>query len=533
MLVTPLVLSCAAIMNDALRNGNVTIRRHYADTIRRKAHKAFSLGSCCIFVTHIWYCGAQRGIQAIVPCGSVRHEPQLADRPFQAYVIGMPHSENIDFGRSATQLRLETLVRLRWLALGGQTAAVLFVYFGLGFELPLVECISVIGASGGLNLWLRAKYPVVHRASESAATALLAFDIAQLAVLLYLTGGLENPFAMLFLAPVMISAAALPPARTFMLGALTIFAASILAFRHWPLPWTPGEEFSLPLIYRAGIWFAILLGLAFLGVYAWRVTEEARQLAQALAATELVLAREQHLSQLDGLAAAAAHELGTPLATIALVAKELQRIGPSDGLVGEDIALLGQEVDRCRGILRKLTSLGDGTAGPLDTMRLGLLIEEVAGPQRPFDVAIEVNLDGTGLEPVCRRNPGILYGLGNLVENAVDFARKSVHIDARWDAGSVEVVIRDDGPGFSPDVLARLGEPYVTTRGGTRTPDGAGGGMGLGLFIAKTLLERSGASLRMENAPEGGAVVRIAWPRLAFERGVLAPRMPIEPAFPL
>ena len=445
----------------------------------------------------------------------------------------MPDSGNIDFGRSATQLRLETLVRLRWLALGGQSAAVLFVFFGLGFELPLVECLSVIGASGVLNFWLRAKYPVVHRASESAATALLAFDIVQLAFLLYLTGGLENPFAMLFLAPVMISAAALPPARTFMLGALTIFAASILAFQHRPLPWVPGEEFSQPLMYRAGIWFAILLGLAFLGVYAWRVTEEARQLAQALAATELVLAREQHLSQLDGLAAAAAHELGTPLATIALVAKELQRIGPKDGLVGEDIVLLGQEVDRCRGILRKLTSLGDGTAGPLDTMRLSLLIEEVAGPQRPFDVAIDVSLDGAGFEPVCRRNPGILYGLGNLVENAVDFARKSVQIDARWDTGNVEVMIRDDGPGFSPDVLARLGEPYVTTRGGTRSPFGVGGGMGLGLFIAKTLLERSGAAMKMENAPEGGAIVKITWPRLAFERGVLSPRTPIEPAFPL
>jgi two-component system sensor histidine kinase RegB len=264
------------------------------------------------------------------------------------------------------------------------------------------------------------------------------------------------------------------------------------------------------------------------------VAEEARQLSQALAATELVLAREQHLSQLDGLAAAAAHELGTPLATIALVAKDLDRIGPQEGAVAEDIDLLNEQVARCRVILGKLNSLGQEGAGPLESMRLGHLIEEVVSPHRPFDAAISVVMEGKGAEPSCRRNPGLLYGLGNLVENAVDFASDEVVVTAAWDDETVSVVIHDDGPGFLAEVLGRLGEPYVTTRWSGRRAKSEAGGMGLGLFIAKTLLERSGASLDMRNAPGGGgAVVTVSWPRLAFERRILTPSEPLESAFPL
>jgi two-component system sensor histidine kinase RegB len=446
----------------------------------------------------------------------------------------MPDTGSIDLGRRASRLRLDTLVRLRWLAVAGQSVAVVGVHFGLGFALPFVECLAIIAVSGALNLALRTWFPLNHRLRDGAAWALLAFDTLQLAALLYLTGGLENPFSMLFLAPVMISATALPPWRTFGLGLLAISAATLLAFVYLPLPWGPDERLMLPLTYRAGIWSAILLGLAFIGAYAWRVAEEARQLAQALAATELVLAREQHLSQLDGLAAAAAHELGTPLATIALVAKELDRSGPQEGPVAEDIDLLNEQIGRCRDILRKLNSLEHEGAGPLETMRLGHLIEELASPHRPFELPIRVELSGQGPEPTCRRNPGLLYGLGNLVENAVDFAQHEVVITAHWTDTTVSVEVRDDGPGFPPEVLNRLGEPYVTTRGSGRRAKTERGGLGLGLFIAKTLLERSGAALDMRNATgSGGAVVTVQWPRLAFERRILAPSEPMEPAFPL
>jgi two-component system, sensor histidine kinase RegB len=438
------------------------------------------------------------------------------------------------FRQDARRLRLDTLVRLRWLAVTGQSAAVAGVHFGFGFPLPFALCFLVIAASAVVNLALRIRYPASYRLSDNAATLLLGFDILQLAALLYLTGGLQNPFAMLFLAPVLISATALPPDRTLALGCLAVGSASILVLVHKPLPWA-GQAIELPFLYVTGVWTAILLGVAFTGVYAWRVAEEARQLAQALAATELVLAREQHLSQLDGLAAAAAHELGTPLATIALVAKELDHILPKEGPVAEDIKLLREQVERCRSILTKLTSLDQEQPGFLETMTISHLLEDAVEPHRSLEVEIAVTAAGEGPEPLCRRSPGLLHGLANILDNAADFAARRVEVEARWTADQVRIEIRDDGPGFAPEVLLRAGEPYVTTRGPDKgkTDEGAGG-LGLGLFIAKTLIERSGAQLTLTNAapPESGAVVRITWPRPLFERGALAPPQEVRPDLP-
>jgi two-component system sensor histidine kinase RegB len=376
-----------------------------------------------------------------------------------------------------------------------------------------------------VNLILRIQFPASYRLSDNAATVLLAFDILQLAALLYLTGGLENPFAVLFMAPVLISATALKPERTFGLGLLAVGSATLLVLAHRPLPWFPGQVFSLPFLYVTGIWAAILLGTVFTGIYAWRVAEEARQLAQALAATELVLAREQHLSQLDGLAAAAAHELGTPLATIALVAKELNHALPQDGPVAEDLKLLREQVDRCRTILTKLTSMGQDQAGFLERISLSHLVEEIVAPQRALGLDVRVMAKGDGPEPVGSRNPGVVYGLSNILDNAADFAKSQVMIEAAWTPDEVTIEIRDDGPGYAPDILLRVGEPYVTTRSAAERSDlddeDGGSGLGLGLFIAKTLIERSGAQLILTNAapPGSGAIARIVWPRHAFDRG--------------
>jgi two-component system sensor histidine kinase RegB len=429
-----------------------------------------------------------------------------------------------ELARSARHLRLETLIRLRWLAITGQTLAVTFVRFGFGFPLPFGFCLLIIALSALVNIALRIEYPASHRLSDNAATFLLGFDILQLAALLYLTGGLQNPFAILFLAPVLISATALTPERTLGLGLLAVGSATLLVLLHRPLPWFPDAELELPFVYVTGIWTAILLGSAFTGIYAWRVAEEARQLAQALAATELVLAREQHLSQLDGLAAAAAHELGTPLATIALVAKELNHALPAEGPVAEDLKLLREQVERCRTILTKLTSMGEDQSAFLETISLSHLVEEIVAPQRSLGIDIDVSSTGEGPEPMGRRNPGVVYGISNIVDNAVDFAENRVSVQAYWNQNEVRLVISDDGPGYAPDVLLRVGEPYVTTRSAVKRvqqDEEGGSGLGLGLFIAKTLIERSGAQLVLSNAapPATGAIARIVWPRHAFERG--------------
>lgn len=415
-------------------------------------------------------------------------------------------------------VRLDTLVRLRWLAVIGQSTAVLVVQYALEFEFPFWACLAVIALSAVVNIALRLYFQSTQWLPPNWTTGLLAFDIAELGLLLFLTGGLQNPFAFLFLGPVLISATALPPRYTIMLGSFAALCATALVFFHYSMPWDTEDKLILPPIYLMGEWLSIILAIGFIGLYAWQIAEESRQLSDALAATELVLAREQHLSQLDGLAAAAAHELATPLSTIAVIARELERAIAADSPHGEDIRLLREQATRCRDIIGKLTELPSNQ--PFDRVTLTTLIEEVVAPHRDFGITINVvTPPDRSAEPGTERNPAILYGLGNIVDNAVDFAKSRVEIDAVWDGTSAGIDVSDDGPGFAPEILQHIGEPYVTSR--RRKPgdgDEEGRGLGLGLFIAKTLLERSGATLTFENRPKGGASVHVRWPRADFER---------------
>jgi two-component system sensor histidine kinase RegB len=285
----------------------------------------------------------------------------------------------------------------------------------------------------------------------------------------------------------------------------------------------------LPPIYLLGVWLSIVLAIGVTSLYAFQVTEEARKLSDALAATELILAREQHLTQIDGLAAAAAHELGTPLSTIVLISRELERALQDNSQIAPDIRVLREQAQRCRDILSKITQLS-ATGAPFDSMKLSILIEEIVAPHRDFGVEIKVRIAvAASREPVGIRNPAILYGVGNLVENAVDFARTAVEVNAWWSNDVVEIVISDDGPGFAPDILKRIGEPYLSRRrGGGEEAANEHQGLGLGVFIARTLLERTGAKVSFGNRvfPQHGAVVQIAWPRDRFE----AEETPVEPA---
>lgn len=434
------------------------------------------------------------------------------------YSLGMIELDSPDF-RISRKLRLDTLIRLRWLAIGGQSVAILVVGYFLGFPLAVAECAALIACSVALNIYLTLAFPATHRLDLGPALAMLLYDGMQLAGLLYLTGGITNPFVVLMLVPVVISATALPARHTILLAAFSVFAVTFMMFQHRPLPWMPEASFTIPPVYKAGVWVAVVLTTLFTCVYAWRVADEARKLAGALAATELVLQREQHLTALDGLAAAAAHELGTPLATIALVAKEMEKSAGPDSEFAEDIRLLRSQSERCRDILRQLTSLSSETGSPLSRLPLTSLVEEVAAPHREFGIEVAL-VAGTlkGREPVTVRNPGLIYGMGNLVENAVDFARKHVEILWRYDDETVAIEIVDDGPGFRAEMLDRIGEPYLTYRPERDRPAG-GGGLGLGLFIAKSLLERTGATVRFSNSErrDRGATVTVSWNRRSFE----------------
>jgi two-component system sensor histidine kinase RegB len=432
--------------------------------------------------------------------------------------------------RGESRLRLQTIVRLRWLAVLGQSATVIIVYWVMGIDLPIGGCFAVISLSAWLNVVLRIRYPASQRLKSHYAFLMLGYDVLQLGALLYLTGGLENPFAFLLIAPVTVSASALPPRVTVALGGLAIVVATVLTKFHHPLPWFHHSTFFLPFPYLMGVWAAVVSGILFIGFYSWRTAEEARRMAGALAAAELVLAREQKLSALDGLAAAAAHGLGTPLATIAVVAKELLRnAGPADPHY-DDLLLLRAQAERCRTILGELAGMGEQHDFIVSRLPLSHLIEEAVAPHRlvaaPIEVAAAPGIKPgarAAQEPVMQRNPGVIYGLGNLVENAIDFAASQVEVEASWSEAEVRIEIADDGEGFPLSVLEQLGEPFVTTRPGHgRNAEELDEhvGMGLGFFIAKTLLERSGARIELANRalPPGGAVVTVVWPRARFEQ---------------
>jgi two-component system sensor histidine kinase RegB len=431
-----------------------------------------------------------------------------------------------------TRLRLQTIVRLRWLAVLGQSLTVIGAYWVLGIDLPIGWCLAVIALAAWLNVALRIRYPASQRLKANYAFAMLGFDVLQLAALLYLTGGLENPFAFLLIAPVAVSASTLRLRITAALGALAITAATVLTSFHHPLPWFHHSSLLLPFPYVMGIWAALVSSILFIAFYSWRTAEEARRMAEALAAAEMVLAREQKLSALDGLAAAAAHGLGTPLATIAVVTKELMRDAKPTDPHYEDVVLLRAQAERCRHILAELAARGEQIDIIVSRLPVSHLIEEVVAPHRLVAVPIEVRTgpaadvvagSPSAIEPITERNPGVLYGLGNLLENAVDFADTKVEVDAHWSKDEVRIVIADDGSGFPAYVLEQLGEPFVTTRPAQSYRQEAPDehiGMGLGFFIAKTLLERSGATLALANRrqPHAGAVVTVAWPRSRFER---------------
>lgn len=422
-------------------------------------------------------------------------------------------------------LRLDTLTRLRWMALAGQTLGLLFVAFALGFALPLLECLGIVAVAAVVNVAIVLRFGSTYRPSVAFATAQLVFDCIELSALLGLTGGLHNPFSILLLAPVSVSATILPQRSTMLLAGLVTILASVLWVFHMPLPWNPDSAIIFDNVYVFGLWVSLLCGVGFIAAYTNRVALDARQLTDALAETERTLSRHEQLSALDGLAAAAAHELGTPLSTIALVAKEMRADLPQGPLV-EDIDLIISQTARCREILGRLRGLGGEQKGdPFAAVPLSALVAEVARPHEERGRSILVRLKPGSDDPVVRRNVGLIYGLGNLIENSVQYARRSVFVDIAADDKAVELTITDDGPGYPPELLDQLGEPYLTGRGlEPDTPERAKGGLGLGIFIAKTLIERTGAELRFGNvAPEGGAKITIIWPLTPGARPAATP----------
>ena len=428
---------------------------------------------------------------------------------------------------AAPAVRLRVQTALRWMAIAGQAAAVAIVYLGFGFDLPVVATLIVIGLAVALNIALLVLFPANHMLTQSQTALFLAYDMVQLGLLLFLTGGLLNPFSLLLLAPVTISASLLNARTTAILVLFAGLIVSLLSIFHAPLPWL-GLPPEIPELLRIGMWVALLLAMVFIPTYVWGVSREGRRMSAALTATRSVLAREQRLSALDGLAAAAAHQLGTPLGTIVLVSGELAgRDDLPEGL-REDVALMREEAMRCRNILADLVSEENDPV--VSQTHLRGLMEEAALEAGLHNKEIIISCRPNGLlatrEPRLRRQPELIYGLGNLIENAAEFADNTVYVAVTYSAQQVVVEVADDGPGFASDIIGRLGEPYTSSRSSKGVQDIDEFGLGLGFFIARTLLQRSGARVSARNlkktelidgAMPGGACVRIVWSRQKLE----------------
>ncbi|MEM0987990.1 MAG: ActS/PrrB/RegB family redox-sensitive histidine kinase [Pseudomonadota bacterium] len=431
-------------------------------------------------------------------------------------------------------VRLRTLVVLRWMAIVGQLTAVLVATYVLGFQLPLSLCALMISASAILNIIAWFVHPTGKRLNERGTFLSQFFDLSQLVSMLMLTGGLNNPFAALILAPVTIGATALKLTSTIALAGVAVLCVPVMAFFHLPLLDASGAALEAPPLFQYGIGAALIIGLVFLSLYARRVTVEGYSMSEALNATQMALAREQRLAAIGGMAAAAAHELGTPLATIKLVAGELADELEDQPDLSADVQLIRAEAERCGAIMADLSRGGRDDA-QVKEAPITAVIEEAAAPHANRGKDLVIRFDRLLAEevgdrqPTIRRSPELIHGLRNAVQNAVSFAQQTVWIDAEVSDGYLRIAVGDDGPGFRPDIMPHLGEPYVSSRGSgsARSRDGYEG-MGLGLFIARTLLERTGAEISFVNGSGNrqghassvpasrrrppGAVMELLWP---------------------
>jgi len=446
--------------------------------------------------------------------------PAANDRDFDKTAGEGPQDGEGLFTRGSRRgrLRLRTLTTLRWITIAGQSALLLIIGPLLHLEAPYAMCATLIAISVWVNVLVMLTASGQRMAAEGEATAQIGFDILQWAAMAYLTGGVVNPFSLLIIAPVVLAAATLPLRNVLLLAGLAILAMFGLAIHSLPVPSAPGEMVETSFINRLGAMTARVLGIIITAYYAWQAAAEAARMELALDTTNAVLAREQRLSALGGLAAAAAHELGTPLATISVVAREMVRNAP-EGDLKEDAELLVSQAERCREILQRLTETPEATDVVHERMSLLQFVQEAIESHSHKDVRVEAVVAGPPDEtaPEIWRMPEVLHAMTSFVENAMDFARSEVLVSARFDARSVSVEVRDDGPGFAPEVLAKLGEPYVTSRPGAEGSRSGHVGMGLGFFIAKTLLERTGATVDFKNGRRGGAIVSARWPRRAIE----------------
>ncbi|MAV76893.1 MAG: hypothetical protein CMG02_00885 [Candidatus Marinimicrobia bacterium] len=406
------------------------------------------------------------------------------------------------------QLEKDTVVILRWIALIGQLITIYLVHFVLNLSLPIIYCSLTIFFGGLTNIFIQFKFKN-NQLTNIESTILLFYDVVQLSVLIYLTGGVTNPFIVFLIVPAIISSTLLNLASTFFLSIITILGLLLLTFNYFPLPSEGNIHFHVPDYYLYSIPSALIIILIFLAYFGFRFGYEARKRGNALGELEIILAKEQELESIGHQAAAAAHSLGTPLSTITVIAKELKKDMGKDKEFAEDIDTLLVQAKKCGEILKKISQnkiVDDDYVANITLQNLLFEItksfEEISEKKIKFDVSDKIE------KIHIKRSAEVTYGIRNFVGNAVKFSKKNVNINLLRDKSRTSIKISDDGPGFPQDIIRILGEPYIASRSKKLRSKS---GLGLGSFIGKTLLERKKATVKFSTLNNGGALVEIIW----------------------
>ncbi len=403
----------------------------------------------------------------------------------------------------------KTLVILRWIALFGQLFSINLVFFFLDLNFPILLChiIIFVGVLSNIFLQFGIKATLLK---DFYSSSFLMYDVIQLSFLLFLTGGIFNPFAILLIVPTIVSSTFLSMGSTIILGTLTILLLFILTFFHLPLPGMEEYILSFPNYYVTGILISLIIGLIFLSYFGIRFAGETKKRSDALNKLQQVLAKEYELESLGGQAAAAAHSLGTPLATISVVSKELRKEVGDNSKLTKDIDLLISQTKRCSEILKNISQKKIISDEFLSSMSFEDLLEEIIKSfKESSEKNIKLNTEKDINKIDIKKNPELVYGLRNFIGNAVKFSNNNILISVISDNINLYILIEDDGPGFPEDIIQALGEPYIKSKSKLSQNNA---GLGLGTFLGKTLLERQSANISFENSGSlSGARVKIKW----------------------